>query len=220
MKSSKLLSVLVLFTATFALSTAQARPQPAPAADFAEKQAAWEKHEELVGSSPYAGLEWRSVGPVVQGGRLVDMEVVPGQPYTFYAAYASGGLWKTINNGHTFEPLFDDKATLIMGDIAVDPNNPETVWVGTGENNSSRSSYGGMGIYRSDDGGQSWSYMGLGDTDRIGRILIDPNDSNTVYVAALGKLYTPGGQRGIFRTTDGGKNWQQVLKGGEWTGII
>lgn len=109
---------------------------------------------------------------------------------------------------------------MIMGDIAVDPNNPETIWVGTGENNSSRSSYGGMGIYRSDDGGESWRYMGLGDTDRIGRILVDPNDSDRIYVAALGKLYSPGGQRGIFRSTDGGKNWQQILKGGDWTGVI
>ncbi len=219
MERIKLFSVFILFSALLA-ATAQARPQPDAAADFAARQDAWQKHEALVAASPYTGLEWRSVGPVVQGGRLVDMEVVPGQPYTFYAAYASGGLWKTTNNGHTFEPLFDKQATMIMGDIAVDPNNPETVWVGTGENNSSRSSYGGMGVYRSDDGGQNWAWMGLGDTDRIGRILIDPNDSNTIYVAALGKLYTPGGQRGIFRSTDGGKNWQQVFKGGDWTGVI
>ena len=220
MKASKLFSVLIFFSATLAAVAAQARPQPDAAADFDARQAAWQKHEALVAASPYTGLKWRSVGPVVQGGRLVDMEVVPGQPYTFYAAYASGGLWKTTNNGHTFEPLFDNQATIIMGDIAVDPNNPETVWVGTGENNSSRSSYGGMGVYRSDDGGQNWSYMGLGDTDRIGRILVDPNDSNTIYVAALGKLYTPGGQRGIFRSRDGGKNWQQVFKGGDWAGMI
>lgn len=220
MKSGKCLIVLCLFSALLITTATEARPRPDTAADYADKQAAWQKHQNLVESSPYAGLKWRNVGPVVQGGRLVDMEVVPGQPYTFYAAYASGGLWKTTNNGHSFEPLFDQQASMIMGDIAVDPKHPETVWVGTGENNSSRSSYGGMGVYRSDDGGQNWRYMGLGDTDRIGRILIDPNDSDRIYVAALGKLYTPGGQRGIFRSTDGGKNWQQVLKGGDWTGVI
>ena len=220
MKSKQLVSLIALFTALLVTATLQARPRPEAAADYADKQAAWQEHQALVAASPYSGLKWRSVGPVVQGGRLVDMEVVPGQPYTFYAAYASGGLWKTTNNGHTFEPLFDDQASIIMGDIAVDPNHPETVWVGTGENNSSRSSYGGMGLYRSDDGGQNWRYMGLGDSDRIGRILIDPADSDRIYVAALGKLYTPGGQRGIFRTTDGGESWQQVFKGGDWTGMI
>lgn len=220
MKDSKLISVFALLTALLLAGAADARPRPAKAADFAEKQASWEMHQALEDASPYTALKWRSVGPVVQGGRLVDMAVVPGQPYTFYAAYASGGLWKTSNNGHSFEPLFDDQASIIMGDIAVDPNHPETVWVGTGENNSSRSSYGGMGIYRSDDGGQNWRHMGLGNSDRIGRILIDPKDSDRIYVAALGKLYTPGGQRGVFRSTDGGESWQQILAGGEWTGVI
>ena len=220
MKHSRLITVSALFLSFLVATTVQARPRPDAAADYADKLAAWQTHQALVAASPYEGLKWRSVGPIVQGGRLVDLEVVPGQPYTFYAAYASGGLWKTSNNGHSFEPLFDHQPSMIMGDIAVDPNNPETVWVGTGEGNSSRSSYGGMGVYRSDDGGQTWRYMGLGDTDRIGRILIDPNDSDHIYVAALGKLYTAGGQRGVFRSTDGGKSWQQVLKGGDWTGII
>lgn len=219
MKLGKMNSLLVLLIMLTSV-TAQARPRPDGAADFKDKQEAWEQHREMAANSPYTGLEWRNVGPVVQGGRLVDIAVVPGQPYTFYAAYASGGLWKTTNNGHTFEPLFDDQATMIMGDIAVDPNNPETIWVGTGENNSSRSSYGGMGIYRSDDGGQSFRFMGLGDTDRIGRILIDPNDPDRIYVASLGKLYTPGGQRGVYRSVDGGKTWQQVLAGSDWVGII
>lgn len=220
MKYGKLTRTLIFVLGLVLVSTAGARPRPEKAADYSDKLEAWQQHQSMAGASPYAGLEWRSIGPVVQGGRLVDMAVVPGQPYTFYVAYASGGLWKTTNNGHTFEPLFDDQPSIIMGDIAVDPNNPETVWVGTGENNSSRSSYGGMGIYRSDDGGENWRYMGLGDTDRIGRILIDPDDSNRIYVAALGKLYTPGGQRGIYRSTDGGETWQQVFKGDDWTGVI
>ena len=156
MNNRKLVSTLVMLSALLLVSAAQARPRPDKPADFDDKQAAWQMHQAMEAGSPYAGLMWRSVGPVVQGGRLVDLEVVPGQPYTFYAAYASGGLWKTSNNGHSFEPLFDDQPSIIMGDIAVDPNNPETVWVGTGENNSSRSSYGGMGVYRSDDGGRTW----------------------------------------------------------------
>ena len=130
MKFDKSIFILVLLSALLVTTALEARPQAGQPADYAGKYEAWEKHQALVAASPYSGLQWRSVGPVVQGGRLVDMEVVPGQPYTFYAAYASGGLWKTTNNGHTFEPLFDDQASMIMGDIAVDPNNPETVWGG------------------------------------------------------------------------------------------
>ena len=223
--------MLAMFRLAFALlvlslapATLAERPDPAGPATEAERWQSWERHQELDESTLFHGLEFRNVGPVVQGGRVVDVESVPGEPYTFYVAYASGGLWRTTNNGVTFEPLFDDQPTLIMGNIAVDPQNPNTIWVGTGENNSSRSSYGGLGVYRSDDAGETWRFMGLGETDRIGRLLIDPRDSNRVYVASLGKLYTPGGQRGVFRTTDGGETWEHVLdvEGGEpgWTGVI
>ena len=172
-----------------------ARPAPGAAADYADKEAAWARHQELREASLFDGLAWRAVGPVVQGGRVVDIATVPGEPYTFYDAYASGGVWKTTNNGVTFEPLWDEMPTMIVGDIAVDPSKPATVWAGSGENTSSRSSYGGMGMYRSDDAGATWRHMGLGETDRIGRVLVDPNDSNTVWVAAIGKLYTTGGDR-------------------------
>ncbi|MDJ0655997.1 MAG: hypothetical protein QNJ40_17670 [Xanthomonadales bacterium] len=212
-----------IFLAAILLSvslTAEARPRPQGAADISAKLKAWETHQQLEAGSRFQGLKWRAIGPVVQGGRVVDIEVVPGQPYTFYAAYASGGLWKTSNNGVTFAPVFDQQPSIIMGDVAVDPNQPETVWVGTGENNASRSSYGGMGVYRSDDGGGSWRYMGLGDTDRIGRILVDPRDSNRVFVASSGKLYTPGGKRGLYRSTDGGESWEEILPGGQWTGFV
>ena len=196
------------------------RPEPSAAADFAARQAAWQRHQELDRASLFRGLEWRSVGPVVQGGRAVDIESVPGEPYTFYVAYASGGLWRTTTNGVTFEPLFDDQPTIIMGDVELDPRNPKTIWVGTGENNSSRSSYGGYGVFRSDDAGETWRHMGLGETDRIGRIRVDPTDSKRVYVAALGKLYTAGGERGVYRTLDGGETWEQVLAGDDLTGFI
>ena len=188
--------------------------------DADDKMAAWEAHQALEAASPFKGLKWRSVGPIVQGGRVVDVESVAGDPHRFYVAYASGGLWHTRNNGFTFEPLTDQLSTTIMGDIAVDPNNPDVLWIGSGENNSSRSSYGGMGVFKSTDTGKTWTNVGLGDTDRIGRIRIDPRDSDRVYVASAGKLYTPGGQRGIYRTTDGGKTWKEVLKGGKETGFI
>ncbi|MGA9341353.1 MAG: hypothetical protein WBV61_03350 [Rhodanobacteraceae bacterium] len=182
---------------------------------------AWQQHLALDRKSLFNGLQWRDIGPVVQGGRVVEVASVPGKPYTFYVAYATGGVWKTINNGVSFEPLSDRLPTMATGAIAVDPNHSETLWVGTGEANSSRSSYGGMGMFHSDDGGKTFAPAGLDQSDRIARIAIDPKDSNTVYVAALGKLYSEGGQRGVFRTRDGGKTWQQVLKGDTpWTGAI
>lgn len=205
-------SIFVL-SLLLASSLAAERPEPAGPSTPEGRKMAWDRHLELDGASLFKGLEWRNIGPVVQGGRVVDIESVPGEPYSFYVAYASGGLWKTTNNGVTFDPLFDHQPTTIMGDIAIDPQNPSTIWVGTGENNSSRSSYGGLGVFRSDDGGETWRSMGLEDTDRIGRVLVDPRDSNRIYVASLGKLYTTGGQRGIYRSTDGGETWQEILAG-------
>ena len=207
----------VLATAGLA---ATSRPDPHPPSTVEQRQASWERHAAMENDSSFRGLPWRCIGPVQMGGRLVDIEVVPGSPYSFYVAFASGGLWKTANNGVTFVPLFDDQPTIIMGDIAIDPSTPTTVWVGTGENNSSRSSYGGGGLFRSRDAGITWEPAGLAGSDRIGRILVDPREGDRVYVAALGKLYTPGGQRGIYRTTDGGKTWNQVLEGGDWTGFV
>ncbi len=196
------------------------RPRPDGPVTVNTRSAAWERHRQLADNSRFKGLRWRSVGPVVQGGRLVDIEGVPGEPYTFYVAYASGGVWKTTNNGVSFEPLFDDQPSIIIGDIALDPSNPQTVYVGTGENNSSRSSYGGAGVYRSHDGGGSWVPLGLADSDRIGRILVDPRDPGRIFVAALGKLYTPGGERGVYRSDDRGETWERVLAGDSVTGFV
>ncbi|HVS03806.1 MAG TPA: glycosyl hydrolase, partial [Thermoanaerobaculia bacterium] len=187
------------------------RPAPEPPSTLEARLAAWEQHQRLDRESELRNLEWRSIGPNRQGGRVVDIEQVPGRPGSYYAAFASGGLWRTDDHGLSWRTLFDQQPTVIMGDVAVDPRDPDRVWVGSGENNSSRSSYGGLGVYRSDDGGETWRFVGLGDSDRVGRILVDPRDSNRVYVAVLGRLYTPGGPRGLYRTTDGGASWQLVL---------
>jgi len=213
--------VVALLLAFAADAFPQRRPQPAGPPTLEARRQAWARHLELDRATLFKGLEWRDVGPVVQGGRLVDIEGVPGEPYTFYVAYASGGVWKTTNNGISFEPLFDDQPSIIIGDMALDPANPQRIFVGTGENNSSRSSYGGAGVFRSEDGGQTWTLVGLEESDRIGRILIDPRNPDRVFVAALGKLYTPGGQRGVFRSDDGGDTWQRVLAGeNDRTGFV
>ena len=214
--------VLVLALAMSTLAAdALARPRPAGPAGDAQRWAAVEAHAALERSSPYAGLAWRSIGPVVQGGRVVDIENIPGNPYGFYVAYATGGVWKTTDNGVNFEPLSDQLATLVTGDIAVDPNAPQRLWIGSGEPNSSRSSYGGLGVFRSEDGGKTFTHLGLSDTDRIGKVWVDPGDGTHVCVAALGKLYTTGGSRGVYCTRDDGKTWKQTLRGaGAWTGAI
>lgn len=189
--------------------------------DFDDRWKAWNQHREMERSSIYRGLPWRCVGPVVQGGRLVDIAVSPEDPYTFYVAYASGGLWRTTNNGADFEPLTDSLPSIVIGDFALDPNDPQVLWVGGGENNSSRSSYSGLGMFRSVDGGASWEHRGLGDSDRIGRIWIDPRDSDRLVVAVLGALYTTSGQRGVYLSEDAGEHWQRVLEGeGDWTGFV
>ncbi len=208
---------------TIAIAIALASPALAKTSrtDADTRWQAWDQHQQLERESLFGGLKWRSIGPTVQGGRIVDIEVHPANPYTFYVAYASGGVWKTSNNGVSFAPLSDGLATMVSGDIAIDPQQPETLWVGTGEPNSSRSSYSGLGMFVSRDGGKTFAHAGLTDADRIARVRVDPKDSQRVFVAVQGPLYTPGGKRGIYRTVDGGQSWQQVLAGeGEWAGGI
>ncbi len=187
---------------------------------YKKQQASWEDHIKLKQQTPYKGISWRNVGPVVQGGRAVDVIRPADQPHVIYVGYASGGVWKSENNGHSFRPITDHLSSQIVGSLAIDPNDSNVLWLGTGENNSSRSSYGGMGVFKSIDGGENWQHMGLGDTDRIGRILVDPENSNHIYVAALGKLYTKGGDRGLYRSKDGGQSWETLIEGSDWTGFI
>jgi len=159
----------------------------------------------------FKNLVFREIGPTRQGGRFVDFAVVESTPRVFYAATASGGLWKTENNGLTFVPIFDNQPVISIGAVAVSQSNPTVVYVGTGEGNNSRSAYWGNGVYASTNAGQSFSPAGLPESHHIGRIVVHPTDPNTAYVAALGKLYSENEERGLYKTTDGGKTWTKSL---------
>jgi photosystem II stability/assembly factor-like uncharacterized protein len=164
-------------------------------------------------------LQFRSIGPANMGGRIDDFAVVENNPSIFYVGAATGGVWKTTNNGTTFDPIFDDAGSASVGDIAIAPSDPNIVWVGTGEPNNRQSSSWGDGVYRSLDGGKTWRNMGLTDTKHIGRIVIDPHDTNIVYVAAVGHLWGPNKDRGVFKTIDAGKTWTQSLFINQDTGV-
>ncbi len=167
----------------------------------------------------FNGLRLRSIGPAFTSGRISGIAVDPNNAAHYFVSAASGGVWKTVNAGITWTPVFDREGSYSIGCIVLDPKNPLTVWVGTGENNSQRSVSYGNGVYRSDDGGKSWKNVGLKTSEHIGRIAIDPKDSNIVYVAAQGPLWGPGGERGLYKTIDGGKTWKQILKISENTGV-
>jgi photosystem II stability/assembly factor-like uncharacterized protein len=168
---------------------------------------------------PFAGLQFRNIGPATMGGRVDDLAVLESNPAVFYVGTASGGLWKTMNNGTTWEVLFDDLDDVVsIGDIAIAPNDANTVWVGAGENNNRQSGSWGNGVYKSIDGGHTWKHMGLRDSKHIARIIVDPVDHDIIYVAALGSLYGPGKERGVFKSTDGGLTWANVLFVDENTG--
>jgi photosystem II stability/assembly factor-like uncharacterized protein len=158
-----------------------------------------------------SAFEYRSIGPTRQSGRFVDFAVPAQQPYTFYAATGSGHLWKTVNNGVTFEPLFENQPVFSIGAIAVAPSNPDILYLGSGEANTSRSTYWGDGVYKSTDGGKTWTNVGLPESHHIGRVVIHPSNPDIVYVAALGHLYTENPDRGLYQTTNGGRNWTRVL---------
>ena len=179
--------------------------------------------QSLLSQSPapdaFAGLRARSIGPAVTSGRVMTIAVDPTNTAVFYVGAASGGVWKTVNGGASWQPIFDKQGSFSIGWVTLDPKHPNVVWVGTGERNSQRSVAYGDGVYKSEDGGRSWTNVGLKSSEHIGRIVIDPKDSDTVYVAAQGPLWAPGGDRGLYKTTDGGKTWEQVLKISENTGV-
>lgn len=165
------------------------------------------------------GLRFRSIGPAITSGRISDFAVHPQKPHIYYVATASGGVWKTVNAGTTYEPIFDGQGSYSIGCVTLDPNNPNVVWVGTGENNNQRSVGYGDGVYKSIDGGATWKHMGLKQSDHIGKIIVDPRNSDVVYVAAIGPLWSSGGDRGLYKTTDGGQTWKAVLTVDAHTGV-
>ena len=193
----------------------------APAAKKADKKAAEKKEEPKspLSAATLAGLSVRSIGPAITSGRVIDLAVNPQDHDTIYVAAAAGGVWKTTNHGQTWSSLFDDQGSYSIGCLTIDPNNPSVVWVGSGENNSQRSVSYGDGLYKTLDGGKTWQNVGLGKSEHIGKIVIDPRDSDVVYVAAQGPLWSPGGDRGLYKTTDGGKSWTKVLEISENTGV-
>lgn len=166
-----------------------------------------------------AALKLRGIGPAVMGGRIADIAIHPTKRSTWYVAVGSGGLWKTTNAGTTWHDVFKDQPSYSIGCVAIDPNNPEVIWVGTGENVSGRHVAWGDGVYRSRDGGKTWTCMGLKKSEHIGRILIDPRDSNIIFVAAEGPLWSAGGERGLYKSADGGTTWQLALEIDANTGV-
>jgi photosystem II stability/assembly factor-like uncharacterized protein len=209
-KVTTLLSIIGFMLVSFQLSGQ--RPKAAAPA----KPATQEHFLEKITTS---GLKFRGIGPAFTSGRISDIAVHPHNRSVYYVASSSGGVWKTENSGTTYEPIFDAQGSYSIGCVTLDPNNPNVVWVGTGENNNQRSVAYGDGIYKSEDAGKSWKNMGLKTSEHIGKIVVDPRNSDVVYVAAIGPLWKEGGERGVYKTTDGGKTWNAVLAVDEHTGV-
>jgi len=203
----KLKSSRMVFAATLFVSLLAINPPVAVAAD-----------QEIIAEAA-SGLKMRSIGPALMGGRIADIAIHPERSSTWYIAVGSGGVWKTTNAGITWTPVFDSQPSYSIGDVSIDPNNPDVIWVGTGENVSGRHVGWGDGVYKSADAGKSWTNMGLKKSEHIGKIMIDPRDSNVVYVAAEGPLWASGGERGLFKSSDGGATWTLILEVDENTGI-
>ena len=226
-KTPNILLILLVAILAFGLMAAPKAPVKTPPKKIENTDPAlrlkwYEQHQMMKASTPYKDLKWRFIGGWLDsiGGRCVDVEVPKGSLYTIYIASASGGLWKTENAGTTWEPLTDDFPTLSIGDIAISESNPNIIYVGTGEANIFRASIAGTGIYKSTDSGKTWQHCGLTDTNTIARIRIHPTNPDIVYVAASGHEWTYNPERGVFKTTDGGKTWQKVLYINEKTGCI
>ncbi len=209
---------LVIFCLALQECAAQETPVKEPVFDASTRLEWHAQHLKMRESSPFQDLKWKHIGPSHMSGRVTDIAKPLDEPFTFYVTTASGGVWKTTNEGTTWQAIFDDAPSAAWGAIAVDPGDSKTIWIGGGESNIFRSSMAGTGVYRSLDSGKSWQHMGLADTHHIARIVVHPTDSNIVFVAAGGHEYTPNGERGIFKTNDGGTTWKKVLYENELVG--
>ena len=208
--------MIILAPATFA------QQAKSPVLTGKDRLAQFEKYQEMKTASSFKDLKWQFVGPTNISGRCTDVAVVEprGKSYTMYVATASGGVWKTDNEGVTWTPVFDQQVSTAIGDIELDPQNPQVLWVGTGEANIFRSSQSGCGIFKTTDGGKTWKHMGLENSFTIARIVVHPKNTNIVYVAASGHEWTANPDRGVYKTTDGGKTWEKVLFVDDMTGAI
>ncbi len=218
MRSIKYLGLILCFLYTGSQSINAQIVSPSTPSEI---EVSIQQRSKLRASSIFKNYPIRSVGPVVMSGRVTDIAVHPENPRIFYIGYGSGGVFKSINSGNTMEPIFDHQdGALGVGDLEISKAKPDVIWVGTGENNSSRSTYAGTGVYKSEDAGKTWSFSGLRGTQHIGRIVSHPTDVNTVWVASLGALYSNNSDRGVFKTTDGGKTWNKTLFVNDSTGIV
>ena len=180
---------------------------------------AQDKGDTLLTESVFSGMKLRNIGPAFASGRIADIAIHPDDDNVWYAAIGSGGVWKTTNAGVTWKSIFDSQESYSIGCLTIDPNNPHTIWVGSGENVGGRHVGFGDGVYKSMDGGKSWKNMGLKKSEHISKIIVHPTDPDVIWVAAQGPLWSKGGERGLYKSTDGGENWKKVLGDEEWTGV-
>jgi len=213
-------SLLLLLTGILFITISLNSQVKSPVLKGTDKVALFSKQAEMQHNSPYKDLKWQFIGPTNISGRCTDVEAISphGSNYTIWIGSATGGVWKSTNEGTSFEPVFEEMPTASIGDIAIDPNNNDVVWVGTGEANIFRSSNAGCGVFKTSDGGKTWKLMGLENTFTIGRIRVNPENTNIVYVAATGHEWTTNEERGLFKTTDGGRSWTKILYIDEKTG--